>query len=632
MNFRYDINGLRAIAVIPVMLFHFNQNWMPGGFIGVDVFFVISGFLMTGIIFKGFNNNTFSLLKFYVARANRIIPALTALCLFMLIFGWFFLTPHDYQALGKHVAGSMSFLSNVVYWKESGYFDLASHEKWLLHTWSLSVEWQFYIIYPVVLFVLKQFLSIQNLKRILILGAVLGFIVCIIGTLSRPNLAYYLLPTRAWVMMFGGVAYLYPVTLKEGYKKTLEVLGLSLVCLSYILVSKEISWPGYVALIPVLGVYLIIIANRQDSFITNNLIFQYIGKWSYSIYLWHWPIVVYLYIYHQNSYHLLGMMLSIIAGYLSYTFIETIKFNSFTEWKKVFLIKPFYMVVCVSLMGFMVFKFTSDLFQIPTNLYNAMIVDYRTDNNSVFTWKKIKELDKRNDFKNVDNKVLIIGDSQSGDFINAIYSGRLNNDVDVVARIVRAACEVFLVEDKDLKKSFDSNENIKSGLISKEQCQSQINRLDSDPLLTEASIIIISMYWKDSNMPLIIKSIENIRSKNKTAKIFVIGNKSFEKAIPDLLYEAYKKRTDIGEYAFRRINGSNASSLVQNKIFEEQQIKIGYYFVNMTKLLCDNNKCKIINQNNEPFYYDKVHTTRTGAKYIGEMIRTMQILPSELYQ
>lgn len=140
MQFRKDINGLRAIAVIAVVLFHFNASWMPGGFAGVDVFFVISGFLMTRIIFRGIEQENFSILRFYVARANRIIPALAVLCVALLAFGWFYFTPMDYKVLGKHVGSSMGFLSNVVYWTESGYFDTSSLEKWLLHTWSLSVE------------------------------------------------------------------------------------------------------------------------------------------------------------------------------------------------------------------------------------------------------------------------------------------------------------------------------------------------------------------------------------------------------------------------------------------------------------------------------------------------------------
>lgn len=124
---------------------------MPGGFVGVDVFFVISGFLMTRIIFRGIEQDNFSILKFYVARANRIIPALAVLCVVLLVFGWFYINPLDYKSLGKHIGSSIGFLSNIIYWSESGYFDAASHEKWLLHTWSFSAEWQFYIMQPYLL-------------------------------------------------------------------------------------------------------------------------------------------------------------------------------------------------------------------------------------------------------------------------------------------------------------------------------------------------------------------------------------------------------------------------------------------------------------------------------------------------
>ena len=219
MYFRKDINGLRAIAVIGVMLFHFNASWMPGGFAGVDVFFVISGFLMTGIIFRGIEQENFSILKFYVARANRIIPALAVLCSVLLLFGWFYLTPLDYKNLGKHVGSSMGFLSNFIYWRESGYFDAASQEKWLLHTWSLSVEWQFYIIYPLVLVALRNFMSLKAMKVAVLHGTVLGFIFCVIATFKWPDSAYYLLPARAWEMMIGGVAYLYPIAMQKMEEK-----------------------------------------------------------------------------------------------------------------------------------------------------------------------------------------------------------------------------------------------------------------------------------------------------------------------------------------------------------------------------------------------------------------------------
>jgi peptidoglycan/LPS O-acetylase OafA/YrhL len=356
-SFRQDINGLRAIAVIAVVLFHFNASWMPGGFAGVDVFFVISGFLMTGIIFRGIEQENFSILKFYVARANRIIPALAVLCLVLLIFGWFYLTPIEYRALGKHSASSISFLSNFIYWTESGYFDAASHEKWLLHTWSLSVEWQFYILYPLVLVAMRKFMSIKTMKFLLVVGTVLGFVFCIVATYKWPNPSYYLLPTRAWEMMIGGIAYLYPFTPQENRKKIIEFIGLSLIIGSYFLISSENLWPGYLAIFPVLGSFLLIQANRNNSVVTNNLVFQKLGTWSYSIYLWHWPIVVAIYIFSLSEiYTYLGVILSIILGFLSYQYIEKIKFrNNFSNFFSYFKHKPIYMVFILCAISSIIF-------------------------------------------------------------------------------------------------------------------------------------------------------------------------------------------------------------------------------------------------------------------------------------
>lgn len=356
-SFRQDINGLRAIAVIAVVLFHFNASWMPGGFAGVDVFFVISGFLMTGIIFRGIEQENFSILKFYVARANRIIPALAVLCLVLLVFGWFYLTPLEYKALGKHAASSVAFLSNIIYLRESGYFDAASHEKWLLHTWSLSVEWQFYILYPLVLVAMRKFMSIKTMKSLLLVGTVSGFIFCVIATYKWPNPSYYLLPTRAWEMMLGGIAYLYPLTLQENRKKLFEWTGLGLIIGSYFLISSENPWPGYLAIFPVLGSFLLIQANRNNSIVTNNFIFQKLGTWSYSIYLWHWPIVVAIYIFSLSElYTYLGILLSVFLGFLSYQYIEKIKFrNNFSNIFSYFKCKPIYISGILGVLGVLLF-------------------------------------------------------------------------------------------------------------------------------------------------------------------------------------------------------------------------------------------------------------------------------------
>jgi len=353
VQFRNDINGLRAIAVIAVMLFHFDASWLPGGFAGVDVFFVISGFLMTSIIFRGLESDDFSVMKFYVSRANRIIPALAVLCIALLIFGWFYITPLDYKALGKHVGGSISFISNFMYWRESGYFDVASHEKWLLHTWSLSTEWQFYMLYPIALVIMRKMMSINAMKITLLVATIAGFALSIILTQKLPNSSYYLLPSRFWEMLLGGIAYLYPLTLNEPQKKTMERFGLGLIVLTYVFISQASAWPGYLAIIPVMGTFLVILAHRDNSLITGNIVFQQLGKWSYSIYLWHWPLVVAISYYTLGTpFIYAGLALSVLLGYLSYRYIERIKLKVYFDNLLAYLkCKPLYIALLTCLLG-----------------------------------------------------------------------------------------------------------------------------------------------------------------------------------------------------------------------------------------------------------------------------------------
>lgn len=416
MNFRKDINGLRAIAVIAVVLFHFNASWMPGGFAGVDVFFVISGFLMTGIIFRGIEQEKFSIPNFYVARANRIIPALALLCFVLLVFGWFYHTPQEYKALGKHAASSITFLSNITYWKEAGYFDPASHEKWLLHTWSLSVEWQFYIIYPLILVVMRKFMSIKTMKLMLIVGTVLGFIFCVIASYRWPVPSYYLLPTRAWEMMVGGIAYLYPFTLQENRKKIVEWMGLALVIGSYFFISAENLWPGYLALFPVLGSFLIIQAQHNNSVITSNIVFQKIGSWSYSIYLWHWPFVVIIYTFSlPEQYIYLGIVISILLGFLSYKFVEKIRFsNDFSNLLSYFKSKPIYIAVIIGVIGSVLFLKSEALTPYRLSAEQISIVQQAQKNPREITCGKIANgVAPGCTYGNGPVKAIVTGDSHS---------------------------------------------------------------------------------------------------------------------------------------------------------------------------------------------------------------------------
>jgi peptidoglycan/LPS O-acetylase OafA/YrhL len=293
MKFRYDINALRALAVAAVVLFHYKVGFIPGGFVGVDVFFVISGYLMTGIIMGRLAKGKFNIWQFYHERAKRIVPGLLGMCFALLAAGYFLLEPATYQYLGSTSIPALLFFSNFRFWEATSYFDSQSDVKWLLHTWSLSVEWQFYLAYPIILMGLHKF---EKTRRHIILilwaMALLSFVSCVWLSLTKPETAFYLLPPRAWELIAGGIVALQWANDGRRYSSTLLASGLLLVAISIAFYDKNLAWPYYWGMLPVIGTCFIIAANRADAPIFGNKIIQTVGLWSYSIYLWHWPVAV----------------------------------------------------------------------------------------------------------------------------------------------------------------------------------------------------------------------------------------------------------------------------------------------------------------------------------------------------
>jgi peptidoglycan/LPS O-acetylase OafA/YrhL len=293
MRFRADINGLRAIAVVAVVLFHLGVPGIAGGYAGVDVFFVISGYLMTQIILTRIDRQLFSVWNFWWERFARIFPALAVLCTVLLIFGWFFIEPLNYQAMARSVCTSISFISNFEYMTEGGYF--GSELNWLLHTWSLSVEWQFYLLYPIFLIVVKRLLPGRSLLFWLILVSAGSFGASVACTYLKPSIAFYMLPTRAWELLAGGLAYLGLGSMARRTARMAaftEALGLALIVLSIWIFDRDTIWPSFRAAVPVAGTFLVIVAGREERTLLAPLPIQLLGRWSYSIYLWHWPLIV----------------------------------------------------------------------------------------------------------------------------------------------------------------------------------------------------------------------------------------------------------------------------------------------------------------------------------------------------
>jgi peptidoglycan/LPS O-acetylase OafA/YrhL len=295
IRFRHDINALRAIAVTAVVLFHFKLSFVPGGFVGVDIFFVISGYLMTQIITRRLAKGAFSLAGFYSDRTKRIVPPLYAMVLSLFVLGYFFIDPYSYQKLGSTGISALLFFSNFRFWEATGYFDATSATKWLLHTWSLSVEWQFYLLYPILLMLLARFTATPRsyivtlwLLTLLSLGACIGF------SSIYPSSTFYLLPFRAWEMLAGGlVALQFDNGIRDKrWAYALLGAGLVFIFIAIFTFDEHSPWPSYLAVLPVLGTCLIIIAQQSEIRLFANPICGILGAWSYSIYLWHWPLAV----------------------------------------------------------------------------------------------------------------------------------------------------------------------------------------------------------------------------------------------------------------------------------------------------------------------------------------------------
>jgi peptidoglycan/LPS O-acetylase OafA/YrhL len=289
MSFRSDINGLRAVAVIAVLLYHFGVPGFGGGYVGVDVFFVISGFLMMQIITTKHAKGQFDLLTFYAARARRILPALAVLVTFLLVGGIFYLPPADYERFGWQAVSALGFFSNIVYSHRGDYFDTSAQEKWLLHTWSLSVEWQFYILLPLFLIGLYRFRRGRFLKRGVIALFIVSLIFSVIATPLQPASAFFVLPTRAWELLAGGLVFLYGGRL--GKVPYLSVAGLICILASVCFYSADLEFPGFWAALPVMGAALVIAASSSNRLLDNRPA-QFFGAISYSLYLWHWPVMV----------------------------------------------------------------------------------------------------------------------------------------------------------------------------------------------------------------------------------------------------------------------------------------------------------------------------------------------------
>jgi peptidoglycan/LPS O-acetylase OafA/YrhL len=298
MQYRAEIDGLRAIAVLPVMLFHAGFALFSGGFVGVDVFFVISGYLITTIILSELTEGKFSITSFYERRARRILPVLFFVMAVCLPAAWLLLLPSDMTSFAKSLMSISGFVSNVFFWSERGYFGTATELKPLIHTWSLAIEEQYYLVFPFLMILLVKKRKALLIPVLVAVGMVsLGL--CVWLTRLHVDSAFYLLPTRFWELLVGSLVavqcahHTKALSSSAHYKSVLEIVGFLLICVPIFLFDNKTAFPGYTALAPTLGAALVIRNASSQTLLGRILsakVLVGIGLISYSAYLWHQPL------------------------------------------------------------------------------------------------------------------------------------------------------------------------------------------------------------------------------------------------------------------------------------------------------------------------------------------------------
>jgi peptidoglycan/LPS O-acetylase OafA/YrhL len=334
MQYRPEIDGLRALAVTPVILFHAGFPAFGGGFVGVDVFFVISGYLITSIIVTELKEHNFSLLRFYERRVRRILPALFFVMLICIPFAWLWFIPSDFVDFSNSLVAVSLFSSNILFWREAGYFETANELKPLLHTWSLAVEEQYYVIFPIFL-MLTWKLGKKWIASILLFVLITSLFVAQWGAFNKPTLTFYLLPTRSWELLIGAMTafYLADRSEREIYAKVdqyMSMVGLLLIVYSVFFFDRQTPFPGFYALVPTIGASLIILFAKRRTYVGQLLgskIFVGIGLISYSAYLWHQPLFAfakYRSLKEPDPLLMLGISFaSIFLAYVTWKYIET---------------------------------------------------------------------------------------------------------------------------------------------------------------------------------------------------------------------------------------------------------------------------------------------------------------------
>ena len=616
MKYRPEIDGLRAVAVVSVILFHAGVPFLSGGFIGVDVFFVISGYLITTFLIRDLCAGRFSILDFYDRRVRRIMPALFVVILASFTAAWFILLPADLERFSISAIASMTFWSNIFFWTESGYFDSANELKPLLHTWSLGVEEQYYIVFPLLLASLWRFGRTAVLVVVGVIFAaslVLGF--GDFGAWSAPEAAFYLLPHRAWELLVGVFAAFYltraqPALPGAALSGALSAGGMALIAFAIVSQDERATFPSMYALAATLGVALIILFERKGTWsymLLANPLFRGIGLVSYSAYLWHQPLFAFArYLHIEASSPMLMGLLSVLTfglAYLSYRFVET-PFRDRRRFgrNQIFAGAGAALTVALSLgaAGFLsegapqryaprhlaVFR----QFEEPGEYVKARFDALRN--------AKFDAADPR-------IKLLVIGDSYGQDIVNAVAETELVQRFQISTFHISARCgNLFLKRDfTDLREPSDRALCAGRPGYEDEGLQSR---------MAEADEIWLVSSWKDWQVENLAESVENIRAATK-ARLRVMGRKNFGTMSLNQYMHEFEAGNQAMVMTFRsdhlRVNTAMRQSLPAD------------VFIDVSQMMCGAGPtCRNLTEDNVLISYDGNHLTQAGAQLMGKRL------------
>jgi len=477
LHYRKEIDGLRAVAILPVIWVHSGLPYISGGFLGVDVFFVISGFLITSILLRELESNNFSLAKFYERRARRILPALlTVIAITSLIVPFISGHPKFIGDYGLSVLSTVLFSSNIYFWQTSGYFGSASELSPMLHTWSLAVEEQYYIFFPLLLMALFSS-GKKIIVSALILIAIFSLLISEWGAVNSPIGNFYLLPSRAWELMAGALAavfYLnhYLVKIRTKFSTYLSGIGIVLILTSYFLFTPSTLHPTSLTILPVFGAVLVLLFSEQRNYVGKVLsikLLSMVGLISYSLYLWHQPVLALMkksyWIHLDPSRIFISILLTFFLSYFTWKYVE----NPFRDKRKFSQNKIFkYSLASIAIFSLCSLLFKENL-QIQKLIFPKQIVRFEQlleadnahtnqimfDNDDCKFWSK----DFNNNFidrfdhcaKKYDKAVFILGGSHGMDLYNAVASNTSNP---FIVSVSKGFCRAhkFIGDRKNLPK------------------------------------------------------------------------------------------------------------------------------------------------------------------------------------